>query len=340
MKFNFRRFLLWYLLYYFLIAGALRDLLIWGQTDFFDLTSSIFALTSLLVFFFYALIPYYVLFRYYPDRKWLYCGIGFVLAFVAPMVFRFLIEQVMTRALFDSTNYPLHYGTREYIIDNYFFAIRFITFGTIYYFITYTLYKQKRESDLMASKQDMEMALLKSQINPHFLLNSMNNIYSLVFHKSEAALPAMEKLTDILKYSLYNKKDFESLEKEVATAEKYIELGRLRMAHPIYYHLEIDKELFPIQVPQYLLLPIVENTLKHGDLSDSEIPAHTLIKKDKDELIIESVNKIQYNEKDKVGGIGLENLERRIHLLYNENYTLETSNENSMFRIHIKIPIL
>ena len=227
MKLNIGRFLLWYLLYYFLIAGALRDYLIRGYTDSFDITSSIFVLTSLVIFFLYAFISYFTLYKFYPNRKWVYCGMGLLAALLIPMGLRYFIEQVLTKALFESTNYPAQYGAKKYIIDNYFFAIRFMTFGTIYYFIVYSLFKQRRESDLLASKQSMEMALLKSQLNPHFLLNSLNNIYSLVFHKSDDALPAMDKLTDILKYTLYESKEMETLAKEVSIDQKYLELARL-----------------------------------------------------------------------------------------------------------------
>jgi len=205
MKFNLGRLVLAYLLYYFFIEGALRDLLIRGQTDSFDLTSSIFSITSLFIFFLYVVLSYAVLYRYYPSRKWTHCALGLIVAAVITISCRYFIEQILSEALFDQTNYHSGYGIKNYLIDNYFYAFRSTTFGVIYYFVTYSLYKQKRESELVISKKNMEMALLKAQINPHFLLNSMNNIYSLVFHQSDKALPPMDSLTDILNTPYMNR---------------------------------------------------------------------------------------------------------------------------------------
>ncbi len=214
-----------------------------------------------------------------------------------------------------------------------------MTFGVIYYFVTYSLYKQKRESELLLSKQAMEMALLKSQINPHFLLNSMNNIYSLVFHKSDNALPAMDKLTDILKYSLYETKEFESLERELDIVQKYIGLAKLRTTLAWYYTIETDIKDTSILIPQHLLMPIVENTIKHGDVSSEESPAITTIKREGSKLHICSNNKINTSLKDKTGGIGLSNLERRLQLLYDNDYTMDSNLTADYYSLNIIIPI-
>lgn len=338
MKFNFGRLVLAYLLYYFFIEGALRDLLIKGQTDSFDLTSSIFSITSLFIPFLYVIISYATLHRYYPSRKWSHCALGLIAAALITISCRYFIEQILSEALFDQTNYHPNYGLKNYIIDNYFYAFRYITFGAIYYFVTYSLYKQKRETELVISKKNMEMALLKAQINPHFLLNSMNNIYSLVFHKSDQALPAMDSLTDILKYSLYESKDFESLEKEISIANQYIELSKLRAPYDLHYKIDTNVQNVSMQVPQHLLMPIVENVIKHGDLSTSESSAQTTINKKGNQIHIASSNKVNHKLKDQTGGIGLSNLERRLQLLYESNYTMTSKIVDDRYFLDITIP--
>ena len=339
MKFNFGRLVLFYLMYYFFIEGALRDLLIRGQTDSFDLTRSIFSITSLLIFFLYVVISYAVLHRYYPSRKWVHCALGLFAAALITISCRYFVEQILSDALFDQTNYPHSFGVKNYLIDNYFYAFSYITFGAIYYFISYSLYKQKRETELVISKKNMEMALLKAQINPHFLLNSMNNIYSLVFHKSDQALPAMDSLTDILKYSLYESKDFESLEKEISIANQFIELSQLRASYDLHYKIDTDLQNTSIQVPQHLLMPIVENVIKHGDLSASASSARTTISKKGNQLQITSSNKVHHKQKDETGGIGLSNLERRLQLLYENNYTMTSKIVDDRYFLDITIPI-
>jgi len=339
MKFNFGRLVLSYLLYYFFIEGALRDLLIRGQTDSFDLTRSIFSITSLFIFFLYVALSYAVLHRYYPSRKWSHCALGLIAVAMITISCRYFVEQILSELLFKQTNYPHSFGLKNYLIDNYFFAFRYITFGVIYYFVTYSLYKQRRESELVISKKNLEMALLKAQINPHFLLNSMNNIYSLVFHKSDQALPAMDNLTDILKYSLYESKDFETLGKEISIANQYIELSKLRTSFDLHYDIDYDEDVGAIQVPQHLLMPIVENVIKHGDLSAAESSAQTIINREGKQLHISSSNKVDLKLKDRSGGIGLSNLERRLQLLYESNYTMTSRIVGERYFLDIIIPV-
>ena len=339
MEFGLRKFTIWYLIFYFFIEGALRDILIQGQTDTFDLTSSIFAITSPIILFLYALLTYYTLYKFYPKRKWIHCGLGLVLSLICPIIIRFVIEQRLMDLLIQQVNYRPNYGIKNYVIDNYFFAIRYMTFGTIYYFITYSLFKQNNERDLLLSKQDIESALLKSQLNPHFLLNSLNNIYSLVFHKSDQALPAMDKLTRILKYNLYESKDFVSLKKEVEISEEFIELSRHRFHFPININMNASEESLHIQIPQHLLLPIVENSLKHGVLNNPDSPAKINIYSGNKHLYITSTNEVNANQKDSTGGIGLRNLERRLQIIYSTSHSFDLSKTDNTFSLTIKIPI-
>ena len=186
----------------------------------------------------------------------------------------------------------------------------------------------------------MELALLRSQINPHFLLNSMNNIYSLVYHKSSKALPAMDQLSDILKHSLYESKEYESLHKEIEIANKYIELERLRTSRDWHYTLESEGDLSAVKVPQHLLAPIVENTIKHGVTHDKEYPAKTIISKKDDKIIIRSTNKINNAPKDHTKGIGLSNLERRLDIVFNGYYTISKKETEGWYILDIIIPTL
>jgi len=339
MKYRLGRLVLWYLFYYFFIEGALRDLLISGQTDTFDLTSSIFGITSLVISFFYVLFSYTALYKYYPQKKWIHCILGLLVAMIATIGLRYFIEQILLEYLFQRSNYPPHYGVKNYVIDNYFYGFRYLTFGVIFYFICYSIYEQKRVGELLVSKKNIELALLRSQINPHFLLNSLNNIYSLVYHKSDQALPAMDQLNDILKYTLYEPKDFEYLEKEIEIANKYIQLEKLRTSKDWHYTMETIGDTSSVKVPQHLLAPIIENTVKHGITHLKEYPGKTIITRRKSELLIHSSNKINTFTKDKSKGIGLPNLDRRLDILYEGDYFLSSQEKEGFYTLDITIPI-
>lgn len=337
MKYGFRDLIIWYLIFYFFIGGALRDIFIWGETDSLEF-DSIFAFTSLFIFFIYVFASYTVLYKFYPERKWFHCIVGILLAAVFTIAFRFLVEQMITPHLFDEMNYRKDYGLRNYFIDNYFFGVRYVTFAIVYYLIRYTMFKQGREKDLILEKQKLEIESLNAQINPHFLLNSINNIYSLVYHKSDMALNAIDKLSEILKYNLYEKNDFVSVKKELEIVHQFIELQSLRHEYDISIDIQssIDSGT---KIPQLLILPIVENAFKHGVLNEIENCVYLTLDKIGDDIHIKSGNKkSKHKLKDNTGGIGLKNISDRLNLLYQNKASIDIKDGIDYFSIHITIP--
>lgn len=336
MKIGVKGLFLWYLVFYFLVQGS-EELIIWGETDSLKF-DSIFSFTGIIIFFIYALLTYSTLYVYFPKRKWLYCIIGIVITFFVTVASRYLIEEVLTVYLFDLRNYRKGYGIVNYFKDNYLIGVRYILFGAIYYFIRYTMYNQGREKDLVLEKQNIQLETLNAQINPHFLLNSINNIYSLVSQKSDVALDALDKLSEILKYNLYEQRDNVSLNEELNIVEKFIELQKLRYDYPLA--IQITKPTnCDFNIPQFLLLTIVENAFKHGDLKEMNNPLTLEIESHDSYIIIKSKNKISTNGfKDNTGGIGLDNVKRRLDVLYEGKATLETNQNTEYFSIYIKIP--
>jgi len=124
----------------------------------------------------------------------------------------------------------------------------------------------------------------------------------------------------------------------MSIANQYIQLSKLRASYELHYTLDTDVESGSMQVPQHLLMPIVENVIKHGDLSTSESSAHTTINKKGNQLHISSSNMVNYKLKDQTGGIGLSNLERRLQLLYESNYTMTSEIVDDRYFLVITIP--
>ena len=310
---------------------------IFGKTDSLEF-DNVFAITGVFIFFIYVLITYSTLFHFYPKRKWLMCLLGILLSFVIVIPLRYFLEQVLTEYLFELSNYNRKFTFRAYVIDNYFFGARYVSIAVIYYLVCFNRYTQNREKDIILEKQQIEISTLNAQVNPHFLLNSMNSIYSLVYHKSDKALGAVDKLSDILKYNLYEKKDFVSVKKELEIANQFLALQQLRHDFPIAFKIESSIE-DTVVIPQLLILTMVENAFKHGVLNDPKTPIKLLMKKSNGRIELRCENKKSTTlVKDKIGGIGLVNMKNRLKLMYQGKATFDIEDETDYFSIFVTIP--
>lgn len=338
MRFRFVPLLLWFLFYHFLIEGGLHSFIRKGEMEPISITDTAFSFTSPLSFFLFWLFCYITLYKFYPDRKWGLIAIGIILSLMIPPVFRYLIEQKLFDYLFDISNYPKDVDLSFYIREQYLYGIGYITPASIYYFIRYSIYHKNKENELLIENERMKLSALQSQVNPHFLLNSLNNIQSLVYMKSEKVLPAIENLSDLLKYTLYQKEEWVHLENELGLIEKYIALEKMRYDYDFTLKIEVDPETIHKMIPRYLLLPLFENAFKHADLKSEKHPFILSIKAKGQGIHIQSSNKIGNHSKDQAGGIGLENLRKRLELLYEDGVSFLVEQKKLVFSIDIILP--
>lgn len=343
MKFDWARLFIFFLLFFF-IGDPLRELLMQGSTDVLDYEEGfkdiILSVSSIFVFFLYTVLAYGSLYYCFPRKKWITCIVLIISTIILTIGVRYLIQQVAFESLFGFVNYPKTTGLLRYSRDNLYYAFRFVGFGSIYYLITFSIYKEKREKSLSQANHKMKLSLLRSQLNPHFLFNSLNNIYSLVFHKSDKAPEALETLSDMLRYSLYEVKEMTSVSEEVDYIKKYIRLNKLRFDYPIAIELDISEDVQDLNIPQFCLLPLVENGCKHGDLKDKNNPLLLSIRRTQEDLHILVMNKKNTHFKDETGGIGLENIQQRLALIYEGAHRFEVTETESTFKVDIKIPLL
>ncbi|MEM7368842.1 MAG: histidine kinase [Bacteroidota bacterium] len=343
MKFNWKGLIFFFLLYFF-VGDPLRELIMVGQTDILiydDGFKDICLMqTSLWVFFLYCLMAYSCLYFFFPRKQWMLCIGGILLSFLLPIGVRYLIQEIWFDQWFGFTNYPKGISAMSYIRDNLYFSFRFVFFGLFYYLITFSFDKEKREKGLRIANQKMELSLLRSQINPHFLLNSLNNIYSLVYHQSEKSLEALDTLCGLLKYSLYETKETVSIREEMAYVEQFISLNRLRFSYPLVIELEVEEAITDVLIPQFILVPLIENAFKHGELKDPTMPLHLQIRKEREGITIRVRNKIGYHVRDATGGIGLDNLQKRLELIYGEAHQFRIEESAEKFSVSLYIPML
>ncbi len=199
---------------------------------------------------------------------------------------------------------------------------------------------QKLKDELINQRQSSELALLRSQVNPHFLFNTLNNIYSLVYKKSEEAPAAVMKLSSIMRYMLYDANgDSVQLEKEIDYLRSFIELQKLRINLNGFVELAIEGETENRTIAPMLLIPFVENAFKHGGKTHTPgIMIHMKIEPTK--ILFEVANYFKQNmlaQKDESVGIGLQNIKRRLELLYPAKHMLLITEDDVMFRVKLEI---
>ena len=186
-----------------------------------------------------------------------------------------------------------------------------------------------------------ELELLKAQLNPHFFFNTLNNIYSLVYKKSDEAPAALMKMSDIMRYMLYESKTEKvPLATELEYLEDYIELQRLRFSDPGFIDYSVQGDISHHQVPPMLLLTFVENAFKHCKKSVSK-PGVIIRVAVSERLLnfIVSNYLIDPDSKDQNtgSGIGLKNIRRRLELLYSNSHDLTISTKGGRYTVNLNI---
>lgn len=206
--------------------------------------------------------------------------------------------------------------------------------------IAYFALKQQSD-EIIAQKKQAELDLLKSQVQPHFLFNTLNNIYYEAYLESPRTAGLIEKLSEIMRYFVdESRKDKVSLSTEIGFIENYIALEKIRIRYGV--EIEIVKENFPdVSLPPMLLMTFIENVFKHGiDKSSANNKCIiTLIHQD-ERLLYTVANTIpaQHSAKNS-SGFGLSNLHKRLSLLYGNNFELTTSNLGNEFKAMLNIPL-
>ena len=200
---------------------------------------------------------------------------------------------------------------------------------------------KQKQADLINQNQTSELALLRSQINPHFLFNTLNNIYSLVLKKSEKAPEAMMKLSEIMRYMLYEtNSDKVPLEKEIIYLESYIELLELRIKQKNFIDFKVVGDPVGQKIAPMLLVPFVENAFKHCDKKVESPGIKTKIEIRNSSILFEVSNYIRKDSGEEIttiGGIGLNNIHRRLELLYPGKHKLEIKEIDNKFNVKLNL---
>ena len=218
--------------------------------------------------------------------------------------------------------------------------------STVYKILTDWLVHQNEKMALERQNLQSELKFLKSQINPHFFFNTLNNLYALTLKKSDLAPEIVLRLSEMMRYMLYESNEkMVSLEKEVNYIKNYLELEKLRQGDRFEINFIITGEIADQKIAPLVFIPFLENSFKHGldnQIKSGFVNIDLKLLEDSIELIIENSNptKVQLKKKmKKSGGIGLENVKRRLKLIYSNKHKLEIVEKPHAFRVFLYIKL-
>lgn len=225
-----------------------------------------------------------------------------------------------------------------YILSPFFFVKILFEIVRIYNKTT-QLQQQKLEVEIQ--NVNIEKDFLKSQLNPHFLFNTLNNLYGLIVRKDDSATEVVLNLSDIMSYTLYESNSEKvSLEKELDFIRNYFELEKMRYPKDKNIHLEIlgDDQIAGLYIAPLLTFTFIENGFKYGLKNSANQFIDQKIKVENDTFYFVLENDFDKTEiKKEFGGIGLENIKKRLQLLYPNQHDLNITTLENSFKVELKI---
>lgn len=235
---------------------------------------------------------------------------------------------------------PLHrHPMRRNLLRAVFFDYSLYLF-LIVLFGSLLLKTNQRWRKLQQEKLETELSYLKAQINPHFLFNTLNSIYSLAIEKSDYTATAVVKLSGMMRYLISeSNKHFVSLEKELGYISDYIELQKFRLGGTVKIHYALHGNYAGREIAPLILITFVENAFKYGVNPEEYSAISTSIGIEADTLILKVENNKVTNHtgKNDVSGLGISNTRHRLDMLYPGKYRLSITEDIEKFNVHLEV---
>ncbi|WP_431135576.1 sensor histidine kinase [Psychroserpens mesophilus] len=191
--------------------------------------------------------------------------------------------------------------------------------------------------DTQLKLKEQELNYLKMQIHPHFLFNTLNTMYGFALKKADQTPDMILKLSNLLDYLLYQvEKPFVLLSEEIAHIKDYIDLEKMRFNDTLQVNFKIDVASETARIAPMLLLPFVENSFKHGSITDGKLTINIQLIADSNSIDFSIQNSNSENNTSQLG-IGLDNIKKRLELLYANQYHLDIKNEDGVFSVQLQL---
>ncbi len=297
---------------------------------------------ELINLFFYALIVYFNLFylipKYLSQKKFLLYTLLLIVSII-------VLTPLKVMVLFFKFS---GYETLQASLvrnQNLYFLSTFIIAGssTIFSIITDWGRQLKVSQDIDKEKMQSELLFLKSQINPHFLFNTLNNLYALTLKKSNKAPEIVIKLSEMMRYMLYEcNEKYVLLTKEISHIRNYLDLERLRQANDVDITFEVEGQAVNQKIAPLMFITFLENCFKHGlshRIEDGFVHVNMIIEGFYIEfhVVNSKPTSMPAQNHRRSGGIGLVNVRRRLDLLYNEKYMLNIEDKPNIYSVKLQL---
>lgn len=283
----------------------------------------------------YLLIPYLL----YKKKYLLFITAFIVMVFLCS-IFKMYIEEKLfgTPGFFD-----LNTRFKARVYDNIIPHFLLVSTGAAFKLLIDYAGTQKRLGDLSKEKAQTELQFLKSQINPHFLFNSLNSIYFLIDKQNTAARKTLLQFADLLRYQLYdcNTASIE-IEKELAYLNDYVKLQEIRKNNNYEITLDGDENMTGFRITPLLLIPFVENAFKHiSHHTGKKNFIHITLKKQNNSFQFNLVNsKDNHKSTEPQSGIGMANVKRRLELIYPGKHQLTIEDGEEVYAVQLNLDVI
>lgn len=283
-------------------------------------------------------IALYAVPRFLKTERWGF----FILSVVAAGIF-VLYGRVKWLELLNylQNNYTYYKVPVAKVLSNVIRDYAIIALAVCIYIIGDYRNEQKAKAQLLKSKAEAEIKLLKGQLHPHFLFNSLNNLYSLALVKSDLTADSILRLTELLDYLVYRANmDKVPLSKEVQLLHNYIGLEQLRYGDHLRIETDISVQNDSLQVAPLLLLPFAENCFKHGGPGrDGLFQVNIHLSADDRALVFHLSNSKKNGQArpQHAGGVGLQNIRQRLSLLYPGRHQLHIDQQPDAYHVRLEI---
>lgn len=290
---------------------------------------------------------FYLLPKFVSRRKFISFSVLLVLAiFLMVHLKYFLTYLLISNNVWPEGPEPTSSLTFNYIVTMMLGEFYVISFVTAIKITADWLQESKRVAKLEKVQLETELRFLRAQMSPHFFFNTLNNIYSLSLEGSKKASETILKLSELMRYFLYEtKENRQELHKEILCIQNYLELEKIRYGDSLFIQMEVSGDIEGKTIAPMLLIPFVENAFKHGankNIGPVEIKIDIQVE-DKF-LLFTVINTLPQKENFNFklsGGIGIENVRKRLELGYNKNdYTLKNYEENGNYIVKLKLKLL
>lgn len=283
---------------------------------------------------------YFLIPNFLYKKKYLLFVLIFIVMIASSSIFKMnLIGRLTNNPLL----LDLSGNLKERIYDNVIPHFFLVTAGAAFKLMFDQIKLQKKMTDMAKEKAESELNFLKSQINPHFLFNSLNSVYFLIDKNNQEARQTLHKFSDMLRYQLYEANgDKIPVEKEISYLKDYVDLQKLRKDenYTVTFNCQPDvKEFF---IEPLLLIPFVENAFKHISHKTNKVNFVNIEMSKNDgyfQCVVENSKDNKNATTEKHGGIGLQNVKRRLELLYPGKHILDIQNTAETYKVDFKLKI-